>query len=190
MQLEGSDYRCTHRMAHCPNPEQFIVIYQTYLEMGNAIDKKYDAPKEHTATAGHLQLWKIWPGKSKDIFGRQVSIWAFDKTELLNKKKDSGGTASSIDNLTLDKTSVEQLYQIMRKDMTVAKESGACPSLISTNEVSYLNSWQLSNNIVSSLLWLFLLLWLCFVCVARLLKTARVVWCLQLNESFVHWQTY
>ena len=31
--------------------------------MGNAIAKKFDnVPKDHTATAGHLQLWKIWPG--------------------------------------------------------------------------------------------------------------------------------
>jgi hypothetical protein len=39
--------------------------------MGNAsasvIVKKYDGvPKEHTASAGHLLNWKIWPGICKD----------------------------------------------------------------------------------------------------------------------------
>ena len=39
--------------------------------MGNAsasvIVKKYDdVPKEHTASAGHLLNWKIWPGVCKD----------------------------------------------------------------------------------------------------------------------------
>ncbi len=107
--------------------------------MGNAIEKKYDVPKEYTATAGHLQLWKIWPGKSKDSTGRLVSIWAFDKGELLNKKKD--GMKSALSNLSIDKTVVEQIYQIMKKDMAVTKETNACPSLISSIEV-LLPTWR------------------------------------------------
>ncbi len=62
-----------------------------------------------------------------------ISIWAFDKGELINKKKD--GVKTAVSNLTLDKTAVEQIYQIMKKDMAVTKETQACPSLISSIEV-------------------------------------------------------
>lgn len=99
--------------------------------MGNSIQKKFDVPKEHTASAGHLRLWKIWPGKAKDNTGpnagQLVSIWTFDKNELL-KKKDKNDKA-------LDKNVVEQLYQIMKKDLAVIKESQGSPNLISSIEV-------------------------------------------------------
>lgn len=95
--------------------------------MGNAVAKKFDVPKEHTATAGHLQLWQIWPGKSKDATGQLVSIWTFDKSEYA-KRKTTYGT-------TLDKNVVEQVFQIMKKDLAVMKESQACPHMISTLEV-------------------------------------------------------
>ena len=103
--------------------------------MGNAIEKKYDVPKDYTATAGHLQLWKIWPGKSKDASGKLVSIWAFDKTELLSGSKGKDGKIS-LNNIQADKAVVEQIYQIMKKDLAVMKDSQACSSLISTFEVS------------------------------------------------------
>jgi len=34
--------------------------------MGNAIAKRFDLPKEHTATAGHVNNWRIWPGELSD----------------------------------------------------------------------------------------------------------------------------
>lgn len=102
--------------------------------MGNAIEKKYDAPKEHTATAGHLQLWKIWPGKSKDASGKLVSIWAFDKSEILAGSKGKDGKPM-LNNIQADKAVVEQIYQVMKKDLAVMKDSQACSSLISTIEV-------------------------------------------------------
>lgn len=98
--------------------------------MGNAIQKKFDVPKEHTATAGHMQLWKIWPGKNKET-GQLTSIWAFDKNELSKKRGPSG-------NSLYDKAMIEQIYQIMKKDLTVIKESQNCPNLISSLEVNFL----------------------------------------------------
>lgn len=95
--------------------------------MGNSIQKKFDVPKDHTASAGHLRLWKIWPGKAKDS-NQHVSIWTFDKNELL-KKKDKNDKG-------LDKNIVEQIHQIMKKDLSVMKESQGCPHLISTIEVT------------------------------------------------------
>ena len=97
--------------------------------MGNSVTKKFDVPKEHTATAGHLQLWKIWPGKAKDASGSPVSIWTFDKSELAKKKTPSGATPYT------DKAIVEQIYQIMRKDMTTIKEMHQSSSVINCIEV-------------------------------------------------------
>ena len=97
--------------------------------MGNSVTKKFDVPKEHTATAGHQCLWKIWPGKSKDASGANVSIWAFDKTELAKKKTPSGATPYT------DKAIVEQVYQIMRKDMMGIKEMHPSNSVLNLNEV-------------------------------------------------------
>ena len=76
--------------------------------MGNAIAKKFDnVPKDHTATAGHLQLWKIWPGTVKEAnislgtqIGDEISIWSYDKSELSKKKS----------NPTTDKAILEQVF--------------------------------------------------------------------------------
>jgi hypothetical protein len=106
--------------------------------MGNSVAKKFDIPKEHTASAGHLRLWKIWPGKAKEsnkagntVAGQLVSVWTFDKSELLkqNDKKGSG----------MDKNVVEQIYQIMKRDLAVMKDSQASPQMISSLEVSILS---------------------------------------------------
>lgn len=97
--------------------------------MGNSVTKKYDVPKEHTATAGHQSLWKIWPGKAKDG-GQNVSIWAFDKAELAKKKGPLGTTPYA------DKAVLEQVFQIMRKDMTVTKEMHPSTSVLNLIEVS------------------------------------------------------
>ena len=106
--------------------------------MGNSIQKKFDVPKDHTASAGHLRLWKIWPGKAKEgsgnSAGQSVSIWTFDKNELL-KKKDKNDKG-------LDKNVVEQIYQIMKKDLTVIKESQGCPHLISSIEVRVMTKYR------------------------------------------------
>jgi hypothetical protein len=93
--------------------------------MGNAIAKKFNLPKEHTATAGHVSNWKIWPGKSKDAGGQLVSIWAFDKTDLTKRKL----------NPVTDKTIVEQVFQIMKRDFHVMKDSKACSSVVQIIEV-------------------------------------------------------
>eukprot|EP00981_Chlorochromonas_danica_P003586 scaffold662_cov281-Ochromonas_danica.AAC.1 len=97
--------------------------------MGNSVTKKFDVPKEHTATAGHLQLWKIWPGKSKDSSGQAVSIWVFDKAELPKRKTTTGTTPYT------DKVVVEQIYQIMRKDMMTIKEMHPSASVLNSLEV-------------------------------------------------------
>ncbi len=97
--------------------------------MGNSIAKKFDVPKEHTATAGHLQLWKIWPGKSKDGSGQPVSIWVFDKAELAKKKTISGTTPYA------DKAVLEQIYQIMKRDLSVIKGMDPAPGVINCIEV-------------------------------------------------------
>jgi SCY1-like protein 2 len=106
--------------------------------MGNSVAKKFDIPKEHTASAGHLRLWKIWPGKAKEsnkagntVAGQLVSVWTFDKSELLkqNDKKGSG----------MDKNVVEQIYQIMKRDLAVMKDSQASPQMISSLEVGILS---------------------------------------------------
>ena len=93
--------------------------------MGNAIAKKFDVPKEHTASAGHHQLWKIWPGKNKET-GEQVSIWAFDKADLSKRKN----------NPVTDKTVLEQIFQIMRKDFMLIKDSTICTSIVRYLEVN------------------------------------------------------
>ena len=46
------------------------------------------------------------------FLGAEVSIWVFDKTELMKRKT----------NPITDKAIVEQIYQIMRKDMKLLRE--------------------------------------------------------------------
>lgn len=94
--------------------------------MGNAIASRFNLPKEHTATAGHVSNWKIWPGKSKES-GQLVSIWAFDKTDLSKRKP----------NPVVDKVLIEQVFQIMKKDFYVIKDSKVCSSIIQCLEVSF-----------------------------------------------------
>lgn len=79
--------------------------------MGNAIAKKFDIPKEHTATAGHCDLWKIYPGTRK-ADGEEVSVWTMQKDELAKRKPVP---------LT-DKVLAEQVFQVMRKDMVTLKD--------------------------------------------------------------------
>ena len=89
--------------------------------MGTNVQTRFDIPQEHIATAGHSQLWKIWPGKNKET-GQFVSIWVFDKNEFKN------------DGL-YDDVMIEEIYQIMKNDLNVIKESQSCSNLISAVEV-------------------------------------------------------
>ncbi|RYH30485.1 hypothetical protein EON65_04945 [archaeon] len=101
--------------------------------MGNSVTKKFDVPKEHTATAGHLQLWKIWPGKSKDASGTPVSIWTFDKSELAKKKAPSGVTPYT------DKAVVEQIYQISM--LAVLQHKVPAPDICTHGQDGQLPIW-------------------------------------------------
>ena len=49
-----------------------------------------------------------------------MSVWSFDKNDVM-KRKNSPIT---------DKTILEQLFQIMKKDFTVIKEAVACQQII------------------------------------------------------------
>lgn len=91
--------------------------------MGNSIAKKFDVPKDYTASAGNSQLWKIWPAVSKQT-GKKVSVWVFDKAEL-SKKKTSPIT---------DKAQLDQIHQIMRKDMLAMKDM-SCSNIVQVLEV-------------------------------------------------------
>ena len=91
--------------------------------MGNSIAKKFDIPKDHTASAGHCQLWKIWPATSKQS-GKEVSVWVFDKADLAKRKVP-----------ITDKTVLEQLHQIMRKDLLAMRDL-ACSNIMLSQEVS------------------------------------------------------
>jgi len=51
--------------------------------MGNAIAKRFDLPKEHTATAGHVNNWRIWPGKRFHIH-MYIHIQYTDKLDLMD----------------------------------------------------------------------------------------------------------
>ena len=87
--------------------------------MGNAIAKKVDSlPKEHTATAGHCRLWKLWPGKLKET-GEEVCVWTFDKGDLAKLKTP-----------ITDKNIIEQIFQIMRKDCCILRDCSSCGSSI------------------------------------------------------------
>ena len=89
--------------------------------MGNAVTKKFDnVPKDPTASAGHLKLWNIYPGTTKDSLNNPVSIWTFDKSELSKRKV----------NAISDKTVCEQLYLIMKKDLQILKDSKGCANIV------------------------------------------------------------
>lgn len=81
--------------------------------MGNEIGKKYDVPNTHNATAGHCQLWKIYPCTRKDPLNREdVSIWICQKEDL----------AKRTPNPITDKSIQEQIFQILRKDVACCKD--------------------------------------------------------------------
>jgi hypothetical protein len=90
--------------------------------MGNAIAKKFDVPKEHSATAGHCQLYKIWQGKKKETLS-DVSVWTFDKSDLAKRKHP-----------ITDKAVQEQVIQLMRKDLAALKDC-TCEGIIQIIEV-------------------------------------------------------
>jgi hypothetical protein len=92
--------------------------------MGNELAKKYDIPEQHVATAGNNQMWKIFPcslketnsGSSKDVSSQkkkpeEMSIWLFNKDDLAKRSPP----------LT-DKSQVEQITQIMKKDILCFKD--------------------------------------------------------------------
>jgi len=54
-----------------------------------------------------------------------VSIWAFDKSDLTKRKL----------NPVADKAIVEQVFQIMKRDFGVIKDSKACSNIIQILEV-------------------------------------------------------
>eukprot|EP01041_Mallomonas_annulata_P000553 gene553-1062_t len=82
--------------------------------MGNEIAKKYDFPQVHNATAGHRQLWKIYPGVTKET-REEVSLWILQKDDLGKRKSP-----------LVDKPTLEQLFQILRKDISIMKDISHC----------------------------------------------------------------
>ena len=92
--------------------------------MGNSlITKNFDLSKDNSATAGHLNLWKIYDGVKKGTTDT-VSVWTMQKDEL-SKRKSVPIT---------DRTLAEQLFQIMRKDMITLKDLN-CDGFIRIIEV-------------------------------------------------------
>ena len=76
--------------------------------------KKCELPEEPNATAGLGQLWKIFPGvkMTKDGVKKEVSVWILTK-ESLSKRDPIPIT---------DKNIVEQVFQIMKKDLLTMKD--------------------------------------------------------------------
>ena len=91
--------------------------------MGNAIAKKFDSPKDFSATAGHCGLYKIWQGKKQDT-SEEISVWTFDKSDLAKRKP----------NPLNDKALQEQVLQLIRRDFTCLKECN-CGGIIQIIEV-------------------------------------------------------
>lgn len=102
--------------------------------MGNAIAKKFDTPKDYSATAGHCGLYKIWHGKKKET-SEDISIWTFDKSDLAKRKN---GPVN-------DKALQEQVHQLMRKDLTCLKDCN-CEGIMQIIEV---RKFSFSFNIVA-----------------------------------------
>lgn len=115
--------------------------------MGNEVSKKYNLSEEHNATAGHCQLWKIYPGYvSKTWFGSYSSYiyvppssaliahpFIVTDVQVMNKDKVTttdisvwiftrDGLAKREPVPITDKSTQEQLMQIMKKDMSCMKE--------------------------------------------------------------------
>ena len=95
--------------------------------MGNtALSKKTsDVTKDITGTAGHMQLWQIRKGVSKET-KEPISIFTFDKNDLLSKDRPGGPIT--------DRSLQEQIYQIMLRDMQVMKES-SCGGVLKIIEI-------------------------------------------------------
>ena len=93
------------------------------FEMGNAIAKKFDSPKDYSATAGHCGLYKIWEGKKQET-SEEISVWTFDKGDLAKRK------SNPLDNKALQ----EQVLQLIRRDFTCLKECN-CGGIIQILEV-------------------------------------------------------
>jgi hypothetical protein len=51
--------------------------------MGNAINKNFDISKDHSATAGHQQLWKVYDGVKRGT-NEPVSVWTMQKGNAIN----------------------------------------------------------------------------------------------------------
>jgi hypothetical protein len=79
--------------------------------MGGEVSKKYDVPDTPNASAGHCQLWKIYPVTNKAT-GEEVSLWTLSKDDLGKRKPIP----------IADKTLQEQIFQIMKKDLTTLKD--------------------------------------------------------------------
>lgn len=85
--------------------------------MGNSIAKKYSLSATHSATAGHLRLWKIYNGSRKDDI---LSVWTFDREALSSRGLDTGEQ--------------EQALRIMRSDVA-AMRLFECDGLIKATDV-------------------------------------------------------
>ena len=86
--------------------------------MGNSLAKRYNLSPSHVASAGHLNLWKIYSG---DRAGREVSVWVFER--------------ESLQALGMDRSQEELILRIMRADL-LAMSSCECEGLIRALEVS------------------------------------------------------
>ena len=86
--------------------------------MGNSLARKYNLSPHHSATAGHLNLWRIYNGERA---GREVSIWVFER--------------DSLQALGIDRNQEELLVRIMRTDVQ-AMSSYECEGLIRAVEVN------------------------------------------------------
>lgn len=80
--------------------------------MGNEIGKKYTIPETHTGTAGHCQLYKLFPVSPKEGRREELTLWLMQKDDLVNRPVGA----------ITDKTTLERLYQVMRKDISLLKD--------------------------------------------------------------------
>ena len=81
--------------------------------MGNDIGKKYNIPKDHSATAGLCQLWKLFPVTPKEgLATDELTLWLIQKDDLSTRQV----------NPITDKTTLERVFQVMRKDIAASKD--------------------------------------------------------------------
>jgi SCY1-like protein 2 len=81
--------------------------------MGNELGKKYDIPQNHTATAGLCQLFKLYPVTPKEgSVTDELTLWLMQKDDLTMRAT----------NPITDKTTLERIFQVMRKDINAAKD--------------------------------------------------------------------